>query len=41
MPATSTASGTDRNDTAGWLAGFLVILAVLAVGAVLWFTHHP
>jgi hypothetical protein len=25
----------------GWIAGLLVILAVLVVGAALWFSHHP
>lgn len=25
----------------GWIAGFLIILAVFAVGGVLWFTFHP
>ncbi|HTW76902.1 MAG TPA: hypothetical protein VMG14_03960 [Thermoplasmata archaeon] len=33
------AEGRGANN--GWIAGFLVILAVLAVGAVLWFSHHP
>jgi hypothetical protein len=26
---------------AGWIAGALVIVAVLAVGAVFWFKYHP
>lgn len=26
---------------AGWVAGALVIAAVLAVGAIFWFMHHP
>lgn len=25
----------------GWISGFIIILGVLAVGAVLWFSHHP
>jgi len=25
----------------GWIAGFIVIAAVLAAGGVLWFTCHP
>jgi hypothetical protein len=29
------------HPNAGWIAGFLVILAVLGAGAVLWFTYHP
>ncbi len=34
-------SGAERGIYAGWLAGLLVIVAILAVGAYLWFTHHP
>ena len=30
-----------RNPYAGWLAGVLVILAVLAVGTGFWFFYHP
>ena len=30
-----------RNPNAGWIAGFLVILGVLGVGAWLWFSYHP
>jgi hypothetical protein len=26
---------------AGWIAGVIVILAVLAIGGALWFTFHP
>ncbi len=26
---------------AGWLAGLLIIVGVMAVGAFFWFTHHP
>jgi len=25
----------------GWIAGGLAILAILAIGAVLWFMYHP
>jgi hypothetical protein len=25
----------------GWIAGGLVIAAVLGVGAIFWFMHHP
>jgi len=25
----------------GWIAGFVVIFAVFAVGAALWFMYHP
>jgi hypothetical protein len=32
-------SGTASNI--GWIAGFIIIVAVLAVGGVLWFTYHP
>jgi hypothetical protein len=30
-----------RSANAGWTAGALVILGVLAVGAYLWFKYHP
>jgi hypothetical protein len=30
-----------RGENAGWIAGFLVIAAVVAIGAVFWFTYHP
>jgi hypothetical protein len=30
-----------RHQNAGWIAGGLVILLVLLVGAALWFTYHP
>jgi hypothetical protein len=42
--STPTASSMDdqgRGANVGWIAGFLVILATLALGAVLWFSHHP
>jgi hypothetical protein len=29
------------HPNAGWIAGLLVILAVLSVGAFLWFSYHP
>ena len=25
----------------GWIAGFLVIVAVMAIGAAFWFMYHP
>jgi len=31
----------ERGAYAGWLAGGLVILAVLLVGVGLWFHYHP
>ena len=31
----------DGPSNIGWVAGFVIILGVLAVGAALWFTHHP
>ena len=34
-------SGSALEENAGWIAGGLVILAVLAFGAVLWFMYHP
>jgi len=29
------------NPNAGWIAGALAILAILAAGAALWFHFHP
>jgi len=43
MHATSE-SGTEdtaQGANSGWIAGFLVILLVMAVGAAFWFMHHP
>lgn len=39
----SVAASAERepNPYAGWIAGGLIILAILAVGATLWFSHHP
>ncbi len=31
----------DRGANKGWIAGFIVILVVLVIGAVLWFSFHP
>jgi len=31
----------NRSSNAGWIAGLLVIIAVLAVGGAFWFTYHP
>jgi hypothetical protein len=31
----------NRQANAGWIAGFAIIAAVCAVGAVLWFSYHP
>lgn len=31
----------DRGANNGWIAGFLVILAVLVAGGILWFSYHP
>jgi len=31
----------DRSANAGWIAGALVIVAIMATGAVLWFKYHP
>jgi hypothetical protein len=30
-----------RSTNRGWLVGFLIILAVFAVAAALWFHYHP
>jgi len=37
----SDASETASRSDAGWIAGAVVILAVLVVGAAFWFMHHP
>jgi hypothetical protein len=31
----------DRNVYAGWIAGLLIMFAILAAGGVIWFTYHP
>jgi hypothetical protein len=41
VPSASVMDGEDRNANIAWIAGFLVILAVLVVGGVLWFSYHP
>ena len=41
VPAAGAMDGEDRRANLAWIAGFLVILAVLVVGAVLWFSYHP
>jgi hypothetical protein len=40
-PSASAMDGEDRNANRAWIVGFLIILAVLLVGAVLWFSYHP
>jgi hypothetical protein len=40
-PSASAMDGEDRDANRAWIAGFLVILAVLAVGGILWFSYHP
>jgi len=35
------ASVDDRNPYAGWIAGLIGVVAILAIGGVLWFTYHP
>jgi hypothetical protein len=30
-----------RSANSGWIAGALVILGVMLVGAYLWFRYHP
>jgi hypothetical protein len=39
MPAAEVDSAFTRN--AGWIGGLLVVLAVGAAGALLWFHYHP
>ncbi|HYA58674.1 MAG TPA: hypothetical protein VEH57_09505 [Thermoplasmata archaeon] len=40
MPADGHASD-EGNAYAGWIAGTLAIIAIMAVGAGLWFSFHP
>ncbi len=35
------ATDDGRNPYAGWIAGLLGVVAILAIGGVLWFTFHP
>jgi hypothetical protein len=43
MGATSESGADDRYGGAngGWIAGFLVIAAIMVIGAAFWFSHHP
>ncbi|MFZ0892312.1 MAG: hypothetical protein WB778_04800 [Thermoplasmata archaeon] len=41
MSATQSVSVEEGASYAGWLAGGIAILAILLIGAFLWFTHHP
>ncbi|MGP8071841.1 MAG: hypothetical protein ACLPZM_01760 [Thermoplasmata archaeon] len=41
MPPPDSSPQRDTNPYAGWIAASLVIVGVLAVGAVLWFSYHP
>ena len=34
-------NGSALEENAGWIAGTIVIAAVVAVAAVFWFTYHP
>jgi hypothetical protein len=34
-------NGSALEENAGWIAGGIVIAAVLAVGATFWFMYHP
>ena len=31
----------NRSENVGWIAGFLLVAAVLAIGAAFWFKYHP
>ena len=31
----------DYSANAGWLAGLLIVLAIVVVGAAVWFHYHP
>lgn len=41
MSASVSPSEGTWHDDAGWIAGAIVIAAVLVVGAAFWFMHHP
>lgn len=41
VPSASAMDGEDRNANIAWVAGLLIILAVLVAGGVLWFSYHP
>jgi hypothetical protein len=40
-PASTQWTGSSIQENAGWIAGLLVIVAILAVGATFWFMYHP
>jgi hypothetical protein len=41
VPSAGAMDGEDHNANRAWIVGFLMILAVLLVGGVLWFSYHP
>ena len=41
MAAPSVEGQSLLSRDAGWIAGGIVIVAVLIAGAALWFMHHP
>ncbi|MGI0130777.1 MAG: hypothetical protein ACREDE_07320 [Thermoplasmata archaeon] len=41
MSATPDTWADARRENAGWLAALLIIAAVVAIGATLWFKYHP
>jgi hypothetical protein len=41
MPTTPVRPASAANLYAGWIAGGLVVLGVLLIGAFFWFSHHP
>jgi hypothetical protein len=41
MSATSATPEMRTGEYTGWIASLLVIVAVLSVGAGLWFYYHP
>lgn len=41
MPREPTRPASALSVHAGWIAGAIVVLGVLAFGAVVWFTYHP
>ena len=41
VPEPGATGGSPWSRYAGWIAGMIVVVGVMAFGAVTWFTYHP